>query len=47
MPKEDFFRNTHLGMSLEKVKSTEKIKPIGIESNLLKYEMVAQRQYDV
>ncbi len=40
MPKEDFFRNTHLGMSLEKVKSTEKIKPIGIESNLLKYEII-------
>jgi len=40
VPDLDFFRNTHLGMPLVKVKTTEKIKPANTESNLLRYEIL-------
>lgn len=39
-PEEDFFRGTNMGMSLEKVRSKEEIRPVGEESNMLRYEII-------
>jgi hypothetical protein len=37
---EDFFRGISMGMSRDKVKSKEEIRPVSEESNLLRYEII-------